>query len=269
MKPKILILGAGGAAGIGMTRCLKDFDVYGKDDWKWSRKLIEAKQSNIGETEFDLVIPVPDCLVKSWSFMPKTILPHLDEVELCQDKVKCAEVLGDLAPQTYWVRATSGAGGAGSKMASEYLPGRNISCELLYKDGKLYGYFMKHRLSYLVKRVEPSVFEGMGQSAVSVCINDKKILRLAKKAIKKISKCPNGVYGIDFREDEKGRPKITEINAGRFLTASYVYFYSTGYNLPKRMVELALGLPLTPLGKYPEGIGIIRQIDKLPYVGKV
>ena len=42
---------------------------------------------------------------------------------------------------------------------------------------------------------------------------------------------------IDFKENKKGEPKITEVNAGRFLTASYVYYYLTDYNLPLLMVK--------------------------------
>jgi hypothetical protein len=259
---KILILGAGGVAGVGMTRCLKDFDVYGIDDGKWAIKMMESKPY----TEIvDLTIGVPDSLVKKSSYVWR---PKEKEIDLCQDKAECAKVLGDLAPETYWVRDTHGAGGKGAQMASEYLPGHNYSVELVYKDGKLYGEFQKERLSYSVKDTDLPL-DKRGSSAVSICINNQKLHELSLKAINKISDNPNGVYAIDFKENEQGEPKITEINAGRFLTASYVYFYSTGYNLPKLMVELVLNLPLTPLEEYPEGIGVIRQTDKLPYVGKL
>ena len=268
-KPKILGLGFGGVAGVLLTRCLKnDFDVYGTDNGIWARKMIEAKPNAYKDP--DLIIPVPDSLIRDYAGCPLCYLPPRDVVELCQDKNKLSKRLGDgLSPKTLWVRDIEGAGGSGSQMASEYLPGRNVSCEMVFKDGAMMGYFQKERISYLVKRREPNVWRGIGSSAVSKCIDEKKILELSYRALDRITDKPHGVFGIDFRENEWGDFRITEINAGRFLTASYVYYYKTGYNLPKRMVQLALGMKITPLADYPEGIGVIRQIDQLPYCGEI
>jgi predicted ATP-grasp superfamily ATP-dependent carboligase len=259
MKPKILILGAAGNAGILLTRCLKDdFDVYGSDYGKY-KQLMECPEYK--KQVVDMIIATPDSLVATGSFSP-----NISTIYLCQDKAKCAAVLGDLAPVVYWVRGTQGAGGKGAQMAQEYLPGRNFSVELLYYNGILHGQFAKERLSYTTKG-EDEPMDKRGTSKVSTCIKDDNLQRLAIKAVMKVDSCPNGVYSLDFKENEQGEPKITEINAGRFLTASYIYFQD--YNLPKRMVELALNLPLTPLGKYPEGISIIRMLDKLPWKGKL
>jgi len=262
---KILILGAGGPAGVLLTRCLKDFDVYGTDDGVWASKMIEAKTDNVIP---DLIFPLPDNLIVAYATCPQCFLPDQKEIELCQDKPKLVKVLRELAPKTIWERETKGAGGKGSRMGSEYLPGRNISCEMIFKNGKLEAYFQKHRLSYLVKKVEPRVFRGIGSSAVAKCIDDREILDVSLKAVSRISRKPQGIYAVDLREDEYGNPKITEINAGRFLTASYVFYYKA-YNLPKLFVELALGLKKSKLGEYPEGKGIIRQIDQEPYFGEL
>lgn len=260
---RILVKSAGGNAGIGMTRCLKDFTVYGADDGQWGKKLMEVPEWQ-GE-EVDLVIPVSSKMILK---SEGPILPPQGVLELCWDKAKCAEVLGDLAPKTYWVRDTMGSGGKGAQMCSEFLPGRNISCELLYKDGELLGYFMKHRISYSTGGVQEMV-GGIGTSMVSVCIDEPLIKDVATAAIYQVMAKPHGVFGVDLKENEAGEPKVTEINAGRFLTASYIYFYMTDYNLPKRMVEAALNLPLTPLGEYPVGTGIIRQLDRIPWIGKI
>ena len=269
MKQKLIhIIGAGGVAGIGMTRSLKKhYQLQGKDLSRWAEQVMECERESEDPNHCDMIIPVPDPAVLFYAECDLCFLPSRKEIELCQDKSVLAELLGDLAPITYWVRDTHGAGGRGAQMASEYLPGRNYSCELLYHKGNLLGHFMKERLAYnLMGSKEPT--HQIGSSAVSRCINDHRILTLAKKAINKISKSPNGVYALDFKENKKGEPKITEVNAGRFLTASYVYYYLTDYNLPLLMVKTFFGEKYK-LGKYPEGQGIIRQVDSLPYIGKV
>lgn len=266
------ILGCGGAAGIGLTRCLQGdprWKLTGWDDNPWARKLAECELDP--GTDADLILPVPDSLVRLWSGMPHTYLPPPDVVERCQEKELAAKIFGCHAPVTYWVRDTHGAGGAGAakltgKMCSEYLPGRNISVELLYEHGHLRASFTKERLSYKVTSVEPNV-AGVGSSAVSRCIRDKPAEDVARWAVAAIGKMPHGIYSVDLKEDKYGLPKITEINPGRFLTASYVYFLRANYNLPRLFVEIALGLNRTPLGEYPEGIAIVRQIDRLPWVG--
>lgn len=271
---KILILGGGGSAGILLTRCLKKyFYVEGQDDGKYAGKIIEAEKYEYNPLdESDLVIPVPDNLVLECSEYSSSdddnsvFLPPREEVELCQDKAKCAEVLGDLAPKTLWVRDTKGAGGKGSQMCSEYLPGRNLCTELLYKEGELYGSFQKERISYEVKERTQKV---SGSAKVATCIRDNDLMKLAIQAVDKVSKKPHGVYSVDFKENKHKVPKVTEINAGRFVTSSYVFYYKTRYNLPRMMVELALDLPLTKLGKYPEGKTVIRQTDSLPWIGEL
>jgi len=260
---KILILGAGGAAGILLTRCLKDhFDVYGTDDGEFARHLIEAKKTDTSSNHYDLHIPVPDSLIPKLKESDAcTFLPAMEEIQLCQDKAKSAEALGGLAPKTYWVRDTKGAGGKGAQMCSEYLPGKNLGTELLYDNGTLYAYFQKERVSYSAKSRSSDV---TGSAMVATCIKNTALLKLAIKAVSKISNKPHGVYSVDFRENESGEPKVTEINAGRFVTSSYIFYYKTAYNLPKLMVELALNLPKTHLGEYPEGLTIIRQVDREP-----
>lgn len=255
-----------------MTRALKPlldegYRIQGHDGSAWGEQVMECEREYQNIHHTDMIIPVPDPLVKKHATHDHTFLPSLEEIELCQDKAKTAEVLGDLAPKTFWVRDTHGAGGAGAQMASEYLPGRNYSVELLYNKGELLGYFMKERLAYDLKGSKEPTHQ-RGSSAVSVCIRNDSLLDRARMAVAKISTRPHGVYSIDFKENEAGEPKITEINPGRFLTASYVYYYSTGYNLPMAMVKAYFGEPYE-LGAYPEGVGCIRQVDSLPWVGEL
>ena len=270
-KPTVCILGAGGDAGRLMSRCLKDgdrFDVFGWDDSSWGRKLAECDLDR--DHQADLIVPVPDSLVRLWAGRPNTFLPSHDIVKLCQEKDNLAKLLGDLAPRTWWVRSTHGAGGYGAEktMAADYLPGRNLSVELLYWHGDLKASFSKERISYSTREVEPNV-AGVGQSMVSRCIIDSNAFEVARWAMARIGEEPHGIFGVDLREDEFGEPKITEINPGRWLTASYVYYSRTGYNLPRLACEIALGLEPSPLPAYPEGVGIIRALDREPWVGRL
>ena len=266
---KILIKGAGGVAGQGMTKCLKDhFDVYGQDDSVWASKLMKTKSIEVLpwiNKSFDLIIPVADSMIPHAE--QPSMLPAIEQIELCQDKAACAKALGDLAPKTYWVRDTHGAGGKGAQMCSEYLPGDNFSCELIFNNGKFLDSFVKQRISYsTIKQDLP--LEKRGSSMVSVCVLRPDIVQRSLEALSRIGGVPNGAYGIDFKCNEEGTPLITEINPGRFLTASYVYFYSTGYNLPLKLYKSYFNEPYT-LGEYPVGIGIIRCVDSEPWVGKI
>ena len=263
---KILIKGAGGVAGQGMAKCLKDhYDVYGQDDSIWAEKLIKTKLSYNCKGKFDLVIPVADSMMT----VPDhpQMIPDIREINICQDKAECARALGDLAPKTYWVRDTHGAGGKGAQMCSQYLPGDNYSCELIFNRGDFLGSFVKQRISYsTIKQDLP--LEKRGSSMVSICVDKPEIVQRALMAIDRIGGIPNGAYGIDFKCNQEGVPLITEINPGRFLTASYVYFYSTGYNLPlalyKSYFEEEYKLPEPPYGTM-----IIRCVDSEPWVGKM
>jgi hypothetical protein len=213
-----------------------------------------------------MILPIPDKAVASrYGDNDLFFGPDQKQIKLCQDKAKCAEVLGTLAPITYWVRDTNGAGGKGAQMASEYLPGRNISMELYYWHGEPIGYFMKERLSYSISgSCEPT--HQFGTSFVSKCIDEDRIRILALEGMEKICEYTNtelhGFYGIDFKEGDSGF-KITEINAGRLLTASYCYYYLTDYNLLRLGVSKFLGDDYK-LGEYPLDYGVIRSMDMTP-----
>jgi len=263
---KILIKGAGGVCGKGMTRCLKDnYLLYGEDDSRWAEKLMETLPSYDCKGSYDLIIPVADSMIT----VPDhpTMLPDIREINICQDKAECAKVLRELAPKTYWVRDTKGAGGAGAQMSSDYLPGDNYSCEVIFNEGEFLGSFIKHRLSYSTIK-EDLPLEKRGSSMVSVCVDNQDILQRTLTAIDRIGGTPHGAYGVDFKCNEEGVPLITEINPGRFLTASYVYFYSTGYNLPLKLYSSYFGEDYE-LPEPPFGTGVIRCVDSKPWVGKL
>lgn len=224
-------------------------------------------------------------------------MPTHETIKTCQDKYKCAIKLGDLAPVTKeiltvddiikvktpcWIRAKVGAGGKDhykfngdwdelkvhiknhkDLIVSEYLPGDNWSVDTVWREGTLLGSFTKKRISYSLTGDDN---ESGGSSMVSQCVKNDKVLAVALDGIQRISK-PNGIMSVDLKGDGNNEPKITEINPGRFMTASLYYFYLTGYNLALMYVDHAFGRQYKyNLGTYPEGKILLRQTNCEPKI---
>jgi hypothetical protein len=266
MNKTVHIVGAGGNAGQLAYRCLKDhYHVTGHDTSPWGELIMPCEYSEPWVA--DCILPVPDKAVASrYGDSDLSFCPDQKQVLLCQDKAETAKVLGNLAPASWWVRDTHGAGGKGAQQLNEYLPGRNISVEYCFYNGDCVGTFMKERLSYSISGSKEPTHQ-FGTSFVSKCIWNETINSLGLLALLKIKNQTNtpihGFYGIDFKENKDGEFKITEINAGRLLTASYTYYYLTGYNLLRAGIAKFLGDDYK-LGEYPEGYGIIRGMDAEP-----
>jgi len=189
-----------------------------------------------------------------------------------------------------WLRAIRGAGGRGSLpvekfehatawidywngwgsfVAEEYLPGRNIAWQGIFKDGELITSLVWERIEYIISHVSPSGITGT--PSVAKIITDKRIDEIALKTIDSITKKPNGIFSIDFKENREGIPCVTEINPGRFFTPSYMYV-KAGINLPEIYLKLAFDEPIPKLPKFnafKKRILWIRGIDIEPVAVKI
>jgi hypothetical protein len=141
----------------------------------------------------------------------------------------------DFIKVPFWVRAGYGAGAIGSLkinnmedlkvwvklnphikdfIASEYLPGRIYACKLLFYEGETIRASCAERFDYLLAHAAPSGISGM--CSRGRLINNRGIVDKSIKALKIIfDSCkqqPHGMFTVDYREDECGNPKITEIN---------------------------------------------------------
>ncbi|MCW1296177.1 MAG: ATP-grasp domain-containing protein [Candidatus Parvarchaeota archaeon] len=190
----------------------------------------------------------------------------------------------------FWIRATKGAGGRGSSLiknfeqaiswirywrargenwqfiAQEYLPGKNIAFHSLWKDGELVVSQARERIEYIYPYLAPSGITGT--PSVQVTINRKDVNKIATKAILAIDKEPEGIFCVDLKENKKGIPCPTEINAGRFFTTS-LFFSTVGLNMPYYYIKLAFNEKIPKLPKYnalPTGIFWIRHMDSGPIV---
>lgn len=158
--------------------------------------------------------------------------------------------------------------GWGHMMASEYLPGANLTWIGLWKEGNLITSQGRERLAYVIPHVSPSGITGA--PAISRTVHRDDLNQLGPKASLALDPKLTGVCFVDFKCDEAGEPRITEINAGRFGTTNH-FFSVAGVNFPDLLVRLALDRPLTDDGSslptfnpLPAGLTWIRTLDAGP-----
>lgn len=208
--------------------------------------------------------------------VPKSIV-----VKERQDIKKAFSLLG----KKVWFRAIEGAGGKGSLlindpkiafawikhwdgfgkfMAARYLPGKNIGWDSVWYKGKLIASHTKERLAYAVAGSSPSGISGTAGSIKS--IKRPEVDEIGRKAILSVDSQASGAFGVDLKENNRGRPFVTEINPGRFLTSSLHFFAETGYSLPDLYVRFGMGERVVFKKKPPVGCYMIRSLDALPII---
>jgi len=197
----------------------------------------------------------------------------------------------DMLGKPVWIRAIHGAGGRGSTPASdfktaqywinywvsrgvkwrfiaqEYLPGRNIAFQSLWKDGELITSQARERIEYIYPYLAPSGITGT--PAIAKTIHDDDVNKIATDCVLAIDKNASGVFCVDLKFNKNGVPCPTEINCGRFFTTSYG-FTSLGNqlgimaNMPYLYIKLAFGEKIPNISKYnilPKDWYYIRHID--------
>lgn len=161
-----------------------------------------------------------------------------------------------------WITWHNGFGGF---IASEYLPGENLTFIGIFKQGELIVSQGRQRDAYVIPHVAPSGITGA--PAVSHTVNRDDLNEIGHKAILAIDPEFNGVAFVDFKGAKDGRILPTEINAGRFGTTHYFYT-AAGLNLPYILLKLAFGenLPdgLSKFNPLPPNLYWIRTLDAGP-----
>lgn len=222
------------------------------------------------------------------------------EVRNEQDVEKALAELGS----PIWIRATHGAGGLGSTpapnkeaatswinywkarnvdwkfIAQEHLPGRNMAFHSLWKDGELVTSMARERIEYIYPHLAPSGITGT--PAVQRTVHDETINKIGTEAVLAIDAKFNGIACVDLKENSKGVPCVTEINAGRMFTTSFFFSYASKKlrgdyyaNIPYLYAKLGFCEHTPNIPRYdilPENIYWIRHIDapaRLVVDGKV
>jgi carbamoyl-phosphate synthase large subunit len=147
-------------------------------------------------------------------------------------------------------------------MASEFLPGPEFAWQSLWHRGRLVTAQARQRLEYIFGNLTPS-----GQTSspsVARTVNRDDINEIGQAAVNAVSAEPHGVFCVDMKEDANGRPKVTEINPGRFFTTSN-FFAHAGSNMPAMYLELGQTGQLRQkpprLNPLPENLYWVRMID--------
>lgn len=215
---------------------------------------------------------------RTWRILEEASVP-VPATELIgtrEDLARCFEAIGT---RPVWVRGAGvpGAGigvaslpcrelehaaawidhwrGWGGFIASEFLPGRNLTWLGLFFDGRLVACQGRERLEYVIPHVSPSGITGA--PAVSRTVSRGDLSRTGEAAIRALDPRPHGPYFVDMTEDGEGTPRVTEINAGRFGTT--IHFYTeAGFNFPWLLADLAFD-------GAPDGSSVVDPIEPDTY----
>jgi carbamoyl-phosphate synthase large subunit len=103
-------------------------------------------------------------------------------------------------------------------------------------------------------------------SSLAKTVVEPDVVALCRRAIRAIAPGASGAFSIDVKEDEDGRPHITEINAGRFFTAMTAFDRVLKHRMVLTFVRLALGEPPAFREEYDavDGYYMVRDIDVAP-----
>lgn len=175
------------------------------------------------------------------------------------DQNDLQKAFDELGPDL-WLRAVSGSGAAGALpvsdmdravkwvelnngwgnfMAAERLGAETTSWESVWRDGELIVAQARKRLFWEFSRIAMSGVSGIAGAGEAV--SDPEIDELALKAIKAIDPKPNGILGVDIAYSRDGRPMVTEINPGRYMSGGVCHFAANDFNIPIVSARVALG----------------------------
>jgi carbamoyl-phosphate synthase large subunit len=149
---------------------------------------------------------------------------------------------------------------------SEYLPGRDLGCQSLWKDGRLVLVKTYERLSYLGSASQASEVSAVGALTKTVC--EPVVVDTAVRAIRAVDPTASGVFAVDLREDARRVPRVTEINAGRFTSSTNLLDLTGKHNMTAVYLRLARGERVHLREEYEgtENHYMLRDIDAVPRV---
>lgn len=149
---------------------------------------------------------------------------------------------------------------------SEYLPGRDFGGQSLWKDGELVLVKTYERLSYLGSASQPSEVSAVG--ALTKTVSEPTVAEVCVRAVRTVDPKASGVFGVDAKEDAAGVPRVTEINAGRFTSATNLLDLTGKHNMTTVYLRLARGEAVGLREEYEgtEHYYMLRDIDAAPHV---
>ncbi len=156
-------------------------------------------------------------------------------------------------------------------MIQEYLPGRNLAWDSIWKDGHLITSYCRERLEYPFKHISPSGITGT--PSVARTVRDRRVDHIAEEAVRAVDRRASGAFSIDVKEGRDGKPCVTEVDAGKFHSTMPLWGYVAVKhlklpwyaNLADLYVRIGMservrsGIPAHDL--IPSGYYLVRNID--------
>ncbi|MBI3457545.1 MAG: hypothetical protein HY002_17335 [Candidatus Rokubacteria bacterium] len=165
-----------------------------------------------------------------------------------------------------WIRCWQGIRGvpATAFTLSEYLPGRDFGCQSLWKAGTLVLIKTYERLSYLGTGGQPSPISSV--AALAKTVLEPRVVETCAEAVRALDAKASGAFSIDLKENARGVPCITEINAGRLSSATNIFDLTGKHNMAVTYVRLGVGEPVGIRDEYDvaEDYYMLRDLDTLP-----
>lgn len=149
---------------------------------------------------------------------------------------------------------------------SEFLPGRDFACQSIWREGTLALIKTCERISYFGTGSQPGVVSSVATLAKTV--NEPRVADICTSAVRAIDPRASGVFSIDLRENARGVPCVTEINAGRLSSGTNILDLTGKYNMAVTYARLGLGGPIELRDTYDvaEDCYMLRDLDTLPAI---
>ena len=153
---------------------------------------------------------------------------------------------------------------ADSFILSAYLPGRDFACQMLWKAGTPVLTKTCERLSYFGGAGRPSGVSSV--AALAKTVYEPRVREICATAIRALGPEVSGAFSIDLKEDTAGVPRITEINAGRFITMMNLFDFGGRHSMTSTYLALALGEPVELHDTYDaaDDCYFMRDVDTVP-----
>ena len=157
---------------------------------------------------------------------------------------------------------------SGSFIVSEYLPGRDLTVQCLFRRGMLLMAKMHERLSYHVSGASPSGVSST--AALAKMIFEPELLQTSVRAIRAVESRASGAFFVDWKENAEGVPCITEINAGRFANVPIIHDLAGCGSMALSYLHAALDEPVEPrdASTPAELCYVFRGLDTAPAMSK-
>jgi glutathione synthase/RimK-type ligase-like ATP-grasp enzyme len=149
---------------------------------------------------------------------------------------------------------------------AEYLPGRDFACQSLWREGRLVLIKTVERLSYFGGGSQPSGVSSI--AALAKTVIEPAVVDVCTRAIQALGRRISGAFSVDLKENARGVPCVTEINAGRFITMMNLFDLTGRHNMAATYVRLALGERVDIAEPYDAVADyyFVRDVDTAPAV---